>query len=73
MVLRGEYDRRCDQASLGPRGLCGVSPQQPHASAMFGSPVVLRATETTIHAGQCHHVEKKGGLSMQAGLQVCVV
>lgn len=25
MVLRGEHDRRCDQASLGPRGLCGVS------------------------------------------------
>lgn len=71
MVFRGEYDRRCDQASLGPIRFCGLYPHQPSLQQSSAQSLGVLSPKISIRVSRCHHLEK-GGLSMQAGLQVYV-
>lgn len=66
MVFRGEHDRCCDQASLGPSRFYGRYPHQPslqqsstHSLGVLSPKICIGARGVTI---------QKGGLSMQAGL-----
>ncbi len=71
MVFRGEHDRRCDQASHGPSRFPDLFLYHPSLQQASAPSLSVLSPKTSIGVPGCHHLQK-GGLSMQAGLQVYV-
>lgn len=67
MVFRGEHARRCDQASLGRSRSCG---RYPHSSLQRPSTHSLGILSPKTSVSVRGSTINKGGLFMQAGLEV---